>query len=147
MPENDLLYSLALSCVPGIGPVYAKKLLAVFGDAKAVFKASACSLAGVERMGEYRVNAITKFDQFHVLEKELKFMEKYSIRSLFFTDTDYPKRLRCFKDAPILLFYKGNADLNVNRVVSVVWNSYTFRIWKACHCTPAQRTLRPVNRL
>jgi DNA processing protein len=120
MPESDLLYRLALSCVPGIGPVYAKKLLNHFGDAEAIFKASSDALSKVAGIGERRVEAITGFDGFDVLERELAFIEKYSIRCLFFTDKGYPQRLLCCKDAPILFFYRGNADLNAGRVISIV---------------------------
>jgi DNA processing protein len=120
MPENDPLYRLALSCVPGIGPVNAKKLLDRFGDAKAVFYASVSALGGINGIGKVRANAIARFDQFAILEKELAFMERYKIRGLFFTDTDYPQRLLQLKDAPTMLFYKGNAELNAPRILSVV---------------------------
>ena len=118
--ENDLLYRLALSSVPGIGPVYAKRLLNHFGEASAIFRASPSSLAKVGGIAGVRANAILHFDQFPMLEKELAFLEKYSIRCLFFTDKDYPQRLLCCKDAPVLLFYKGKADLNARRIISVI---------------------------
>jgi DNA processing protein len=118
--EKDLLYRLALSCVPGIGPVYAKKLLNHFGDAEAIFKARPAALSKIGGIGETRIKAISGYDDFGVLEKELAFIEKYSIRCLFFTDKDYPQRLLCCKEAPVLLFYRGSADLNANRVVSIV---------------------------
>lgn len=120
MPENDLLYRLALSCVPGIGPVYAKKLLDRFGDAEAIFHAGSSGLAGVKGMGESRVNAILRFDQFGILEKEMAFLEKYGIRCLFFNEKEYPQRLCRCKEAPILFYYKGNADLNAGRIISIV---------------------------
>lgn len=120
MPENDLLYRLALSRVPGIGPVYAKKLLDRFGDAKAIFQAGSAALADLEGMGESRINGILRFDQFEMIEKEMSFIENYGIRCLFYTGADYPQRLRCCKDAPILFYYKGNADLNARRIVSIV---------------------------
>ncbi|HXD79224.1 MAG TPA: DNA-processing protein DprA [Puia sp.] len=120
MPDNDLLYRLALSRVPGIGPVYAKKLLGRFGDAKAIFQANETALADLSGVGQIRAKAIARFDNWAGMESELAFMERYSIRSLFFTDQDYPQRLLHCKDAPILLFYKGKAELNAPRILSVV---------------------------
>ncbi|HXB94886.1 MAG TPA: DNA-processing protein DprA [Puia sp.] len=120
MPEKDLLYRLALSRIAGIGPVCAKNLLNRFGDAEAIFKAKPADLSKVASIGAARAKAITGFDTFTVLEKELAFIEKYAIRCLFITDKDYPQRLLCCKDAPTLLFYKGNADLNVRPILSVV---------------------------
>jgi len=47
-------------------------------------------------------------------------MDSQGIRCLFVTDEDYPQRLIGCKEAPIMLFYKGNADLNAPRIVSIV---------------------------
>ena len=120
MPENDLLYLLALSSVPGIGPVYAKKLLNHFGDAREIFKADAAHLSSVDGIGEARADAILRFDRFPALEKELTYIHRHAIRCLYFKDKDYPQRLLRCKDSPIILFYKGNADLKARHVVSVI---------------------------
>lgn len=120
MPESDLLYRIALGCVPGIGPVYTKKLLEHFGDAKAIFHARSTDLRGVKGMGKSRVNAIRRFNQFPLVEKEMAFMDKYGIRCLFYKDKDYPHRLATCDEAPVMLFYLGNTDLNFGRVVSIV---------------------------
>ena len=34
--------------------------------------------------------------------------------------SDYPQRLRECADAPIILYYKGNADLNQSKIISIV---------------------------
>ena len=118
--ENDLLYQLALSRVPGIGPVYAKRLVDHFGEANAIFRAAPSVLAEAGSIGAARARAIMQFNDFSTLEKELVFLEKYSIRPLFITDKDYPQRLLRCKEAPVVLFYKGNADLNAQKIISVV---------------------------
>jgi DNA processing protein len=120
MEKKDLLYQLALSTIPRIGPVYAKKLLDHFGDAESIFRAGPAALEGVCGIGTVRAKAICQFDKYPLVEKELAFVEKYGIRCIFFTDKDYPQRLLGFKEAPVLLYYKGNADLNSRRIVSVV---------------------------
>lgn len=53
-------------------------------------------------------------------EAELKYMEDHGIRALTLTDENYPQRLSECPDAPIILYYKGNADLNQSRIVSIV---------------------------
>lgn len=120
MEKNELIYQLALSIIPGIGPVFSKKLLDHFGDAKSIFSATPAALEKITGIGEVRANAISQFDQFPLVEKELAFIEKYGIRCIHFTDRDYPQRLLGFKEAPVLLFYMGNADLNSRRIVSVI---------------------------
>ncbi len=53
-------------------------------------------------------------------KKEIEFITKYKIRSLFLTDKDYPQRLLNCYDSPTLLFYKGAADLNTSKIVAIV---------------------------
>ena len=53
-------------------------------------------------------------------EEELAFAEKAGIKVLAWGDADYPQRLKGCDDAPLVLFSKGNATLNVPRAVSIV---------------------------
>jgi DNA processing protein len=53
-------------------------------------------------------------------EEEIKFVEKNEITPLFYLDSQYPKRLQHCHDSPMLLYYKGKADLNAPKVVGVV---------------------------
>src|SRR5215212_6821812 len=117
---NDLLYQLALTLVPNIGDVHAKILVQHLGDARSVFDAKQNILEKIEGIGSVRARSIKKFDEFQIAEAEIKFIEKYKIRSLFLTDKDYPQRLLNCYDAPPLLFYKGSADLNTSRVLAIV---------------------------
>jgi DNA processing protein len=118
--HNELLYQLALTLVPNIGDVQAKLLVQQFGDAWSVFKAKKSELDKIEGVGEIRAKSIKDFDDFHIAEKEIEFIEKYAIKKLFLTDKDYPKRLLNCYDSPTLLFYKGTADLNASKIVAIV---------------------------
>jgi DNA processing protein len=117
---TDRLFQLALSSTPQIGPVQAKLLIEVFGSAESIFKAKYRHLIAIEGMGEIRARNIKNFRGFMEAEKELNFLEKNSIQLLFLTDENYPKRLLNCYDSPILLFYRGNANLNASRVISIV---------------------------
>lgn len=117
---NELLYQLALTLVPNIGDVQAKLLLQYFGDAYSIFKAKQSQLEKIEGVGTVRAKSIKEFDDFHTAEAELKFIEKYKIKTLFLTDTEYPQRLLNCYDSPTLLFYKGTADLNTSKIVGIV---------------------------
>ncbi len=118
--NNDLLYQLALTQVPNIGYVQAKILAEEFGSAEAIFKAKKLSLEKMEGIGEVRANNIKKFDGFENQEDEIKFIEKYKIKPLFLTDDDYPKRLLHCYDPPTLLFYRGTANLNASKIISII---------------------------
>lgn len=118
--KNDLVYQLALARVPHIGLVHAKTLAEHFGSAAGIFKASISQLGKIEGIGAVRAAAIRQFTGFEEAEKEIAFIEKYKIRPLFLTDKDYPQRLLHCYDAPTLLFYRGEANLNASRIIAII---------------------------
>ncbi len=117
---DDLLYQIALSLVPNIGDVHAKALVNRYGDAAAIFKAKRKDLESQEGIGTVRANSIKSFSDFQSCEAEIKFIEQFKITPLFITGKDYPQRLLNCYDSPILLYYRGNADLNTSRILSIV---------------------------
>ena len=116
----DLLYQLALTQVPNVGYVHAKILAQHFGSAADIFKAPRGILEKVEGIGTIRAASIKSFKDFRKAEEEISFIEKFKIKSLFLTDKDYPQRLLHCYDPPSVLFFKGNIDLNVSRIVGIV---------------------------
>ncbi len=102
--SNDLLYQIALTFVPNIGPVQAKILTEHFGNAENIFKAPKKDLGNIEGIGEVRAKCIKMFDNFLAAEKEIEFVEKYKIQTLFLTDGNYPKRLLNCYDSPTVLY-------------------------------------------
>lgn len=116
----DLLYQIALTHIPNIGSVQAKLLIEKFGTAENIFKAKEKALSTIENIGPVRAANIKSFENFNDAEEEIKFIEKYKITPLFITDENYPKRiLHCF-DAPTILYYRGNADLNSAKIISII---------------------------
>jgi NAD-dependent DNA ligase (contains BRCT domain type II) len=71
---------------PNIGCVHAKILAQEFGSAEKIFKAKQQLLEKIEGIGEVRAKAIKAFTNFSNAEEEIKFIEKYKIKSLFVTD-------------------------------------------------------------
>ncbi len=118
--NNDLLYQVALTRIPNIGDVHAKALVNIYGNAAAVFKAPKKQLEHIEGIGTIRANSIKHFNDFKTCETEIAFIEKYKITPLFITDKNYPQRLLNCYDSPALLFYRGCADLNETKIVSIV---------------------------
>lgn len=59
-------------------------------------------------------------DAMRCAEAEMKFDEAHGIRPLTFGDSEYPQRMRQCDDAPLVLFYRGTADLNQRRIVAMV---------------------------
>ena len=106
--------------VPNIGSALAQQLIAYCGSAEAVFKTSKSKLLKVPQIGEERAKMLATADVMAQAEKELKFMEEYKIKPLFYTDAEYPQRLRECNDMPLLLYYRGSTDLNAPKIVAVV---------------------------
>ncbi len=119
MPE-DLLYAIALSMVPNVGAIQAKLLLEHFATARNIFKAGTAALETVPGIGTIRARSIRAFRDFSLAEKEIRFLEKSRIRALMYNDNDYPKRLHHCEDPPVILYYKGNAELNAAKVLGIV---------------------------
>ncbi len=118
-PE-EVFYRIALSLADGIGSRTAKSLLQHFGSAKAVFEASPKDLCVVEHMGLKKAKGLRDGMDTGRVEEELKFIERSHIKVLFFDGKEYPRRLRECTDGPALLYYRGDADLNAERVVAIV---------------------------
>ncbi|WP_316768189.1 DNA-processing protein DprA [Pedobacter frigiditerrae] len=116
----SLVHKIALSLIKNVGPMVAKNLLIHFGSAEAVFAATKEQILKLDGIGEFRAKAILHNDAIEKAEKHIAFIEKHGIQVLFYADDNYPKRLRNCYDAPLLLYYKGTADLNHKRIVSVV---------------------------
>ena len=115
----QVLDEIALILTPGIGDITARTLIAHFESAEAVFTAKRAQLISVPGIGVKTAEAILKKESFARAEKEIAFAERYKIKILSFTSQEYPKRLKNCYDAPLLMYYTGNADLNSSKVISV----------------------------
>ena len=120
IPEDELINRLALTFAEGIGPKTARALLAHFGNATAILQASLKELKNTGGMGEIRARALKDNSVRSRAEQEFAFCRDHGIQMYFLTDTDYPARLKNCEDAPVLLYYKGSAPLQTEKVVAVI---------------------------
>lgn len=115
-----LLYEVALTLIPGIGDVNAKKLIAYCGGAEAVFQEKKHNLLHIPGIGEKTVESIVSQNVLSRAEEELLFAERNGIRILYYLNPDYPKRLQHCYDSPVIIYCNGYTDLNVEKIVGVV---------------------------
>jgi DNA processing protein len=99
--------------------VNVKKLIRRFGNPKSVFEADRPALIRAE-LHNHQIEGIMQFEAWSALRQELAMLEQRGIRILFYTEPDYPHRLSSLPDFPPLLYYRGTANLNAQRVISVV---------------------------
>lgn len=114
------LYEIALTLIPNIGVVNGKKLVAYCGGAEAVFCEKKKALLQINGIREDAIKSIGSHEVMKRAEQELEFIDKNGIKPLFYLDKDYPKRLQHCHDSPLMLYYKGNTDLNASKTVGIV---------------------------
>lgn len=117
---DDLIYKIAITLVPNVGCVNGKNLIAYCGGVEAIFTEKKRFLMKIPGIGEATVNSIINHNVFERAEEEIRFIEKFRIKPLFYLDDDYPARLKQCTDSPLLLYYKGDADLNNAKIVAIV---------------------------
>lgn len=118
--KRVLKYQIALTLVPGVGDIIGKKLVSYCGGVEAVFLEKKKNLLKIPGIGESTVNSIVNYEMSEKVEKEIEFIEKYKIKPLFYLDETYPNRLKQCIDGPVMLYYMGNADLNYEKIISIV---------------------------
>jgi len=120
MLSEQLKYQIAITLIPGVGPVLTRNLISYCGGVEAVFNEKEKSLLKIPDIGPITAKAIVMHSVFERAEQECNFITKHSIKPLFFLDSDYPQRLRNCSDAPVILYFKGKTDFNKQRVISIV---------------------------
>lgn len=111
---------LALQKIHGIGAVRAKSLIAYCGSAEAVFHAPEQTLRKIPHIGEQTIKEIKGNTCLREAEQELNFCEKNEIEVITYYETPYPALLKQTADAPMILFKKGNLNLNEKTGIAIV---------------------------
>ncbi len=115
--NDNIFYAIALQCVKGIGPVLSRQLIENIGPPELILKEKRESLSKLPRVGS-RIGSVD--DALRQAETECNFMIKHDITGLYINDKEYPARLAECVDAPIMLYKKGDADLNGAKILSIV---------------------------
>lgn len=120
MNNDERICSMALTLCPGIGRIGAKRLIDGVGSAAEVFRRREELPELLPSVTPATLAALDTPAAFARAEREMEFVEKNRITCLTLKDEAYPSRLRECEDAPVILFLKGNADLNRLRVINMV---------------------------
>lgn len=114
------IYKIAFSSLRGMTRRLGEDILARIGDEKTFFTIPERQLSAV--MGcsnrlfaeSYRSALLEKARQ------EAVFIDNNSVKTLYFTENDYPARLNECDDAPLMLYGLGDCDLNSAHMLSIV---------------------------
>ncbi|EON74951.1 Rossmann fold nucleotide-binding protein Smf possibly involved in DNA uptake [Lunatimonas lonarensis] len=118
---EDLLYAVALSLVPQLGPGIYKNIISYSGSAKRFFELPRGKASRIPGIGPKLLVQLQAKDTFlRQAEVLLEEAEKEAVSVVTYLDPAFPQRLKAFPDAPILLFTRGNVNLNPGRTVGLV---------------------------
>ena len=106
MPSEELYYSIALTRLTGVNHAVILERYQSLGGGKAVYDECKARFSWDEALRRAAA--------------EMEFIEKNGIKAMTLQDDDYPQRLKECPDAPIVLFYKGEADLNQCHIINIV---------------------------
>jgi DNA processing protein len=120
MDNEDLRYLIALTLVPAVGSITARKLIAYTGSAKAVFSEKKSNLQKIPGIGSFLAGSISTEHVLILADKELLFMQRNLVNHLTIFEKGYPERLKHCPDAPLILYFKGKPVFNSKKILSIV---------------------------
>lgn len=117
---NELVDDILLSTVDGVGPLTAERLIAYFGSASEVLRASRRDLERVEKVGPTLARKISQAREACDVEALIRFCEENGIEIVAFRDARYPERLREIDNPPRLLYVRGSFAPEDRTAIAIV---------------------------
>ena len=119
--NEEIFYAMALTRLTNFNFQQALELYKTVGSAQQIYEHRNEIGNVVKNASPRLMDALKDWSEaMKRAEFELKFMQEHQIRALTPLDDDYPQRLCECADAPRVVYYRGNSDLNLSKVVSVV---------------------------
>jgi DNA processing protein len=121
MTSEEIYYTIALTRMTGFNQQMALQLYRQLGGGQAVYE-HRHDLGDVLPDSSPRLRESLKNwdDALRRAAVEMEFIAQGHIQPLTINDPDYPQRLRDCPDAPVILYYKGSANLNQPYIVDIV---------------------------
>ena len=119
MEDAEVVATIALSLVPGVGPQRLRFIVATFGSAQAAFAASPSKLETLEGIGRAAATAIKRASP-RDGERVLEQLAQLGARVLVAGDPGFPSQLEEIRDAPPLLYGWGDLSLLTRPSVAIV---------------------------
>lgn len=121
MTDQETLYTIALTRIPRLNSIHHHLLLESGANITEIYENRHDIKQILPDANEVLCKAISSMDT-HLsrAEQELQFARNGHIQCLDLHSSLYPSRLRECPDSPILLYFCGNANLNAQRIISIV---------------------------
>lgn len=118
--NRELICTIALGMVPSVGDINARRLIEHLGSAEAVFNQPYNKLVTIPGIGRKIAGNLSSKKYISRAEEELEYVQKHNISVIRFNEEPYPERLKNCPDSPLVLFSKGDANLNARKIISIV---------------------------
>ena len=126
---SQLNYQIALTLLSGFGIASLRPLLERYNPAE-IFNTHTRVLLETPNVRPSCIQAIADFKGWDRVKKEIRFIEEKNIKTFFITDPTYPFRLRECADAPLLLYARGELNLNPEKILAIVGTRNNSQIGK-----------------
>ncbi len=118
---DNLFSKIAFTKLPYIGSNIGRMLIEKIGSIEEIFELSHKEIEALNLTPTVTKSLKQhKEKAFHLADQELTHIDKNDVSVAYFEDEEYPQRLNNFNNTPLLLYYKGNANLNMNRSVGII---------------------------
>ncbi|HSI75777.1 MAG TPA: DNA-processing protein DprA [Lunatimonas sp.] len=119
--HDSLLYTVALSLIPKIGPGIYKNIISYSGSAKQFFALSKGKIQKIPGVGTKLSEVLHAKDTY--LKEASQILDeahRNGVQVISYLDKEFPQRLKSFSDSPVLLFSRGEVNLNPARTIGIV---------------------------
>lgn len=122
IPANDVLaHNIALSLIPQIGPGIFKNIISYCGSSRNFFTMPRGRAEKIPGIGPKLLSIKNDYSQYlRQADKIIQDCIKNDVQIHSYLDPSYPIRLKSFADSPVILFSKGNINLNPERSIGIV---------------------------
>ena len=118
--EQEIFYTMALTRLTNFNYQQALELYRSVGSAQLLYE-HRNEIGDIIQEASTRLKEALKNwgDAMKRAEFEMNYIQEHHIKALTLNNEDYPQRLRECPDAPIIIYYLGNSDLNQAKIVSI----------------------------
>ncbi len=118
--SDNLCYQIAFSRVKGMNILLARQWMETTGNLESFFTLPDKEIKEITGWNGKIISGENRKEALRIAKNELAFLEKKHVSALFFTQDNYPARLLDCTDAPLLLYYFGNGNINAKKILSIV---------------------------
>lgn len=113
-------YQIAMTFMNKVGPIKAKQLLQFGITPEQIIEENSKKLSKITGI---KTTVFDKMNRKEALSKAIEASKKnkeLGVRPIYFEDLEYPRRLKNCADAPLVIYQKGELDLNQSKIISMV---------------------------